>query len=132
MSMATPKNKGKGIGDTTSFTIPEKFNHVDTGEVIPVSAKMLQFINDNIEKRNLVHAIMTAIFNQTHGNISKESVDLQRVEHKIDEILKKINEGKVSVEIDDSLEISKNVVKESSEEATQEDLDDILNFAAMD
>lgn len=97
MPMSASKYKGKGIGDTTSFTIPEKFNHADTGEVIPVSAKMLQFINDNIEKRNLVHAIMTAIYNQTHGN-GKDSDELQRVEHKIDEILRKINEGTVFVE----------------------------------
>jgi hypothetical protein len=115
------RNKGKGIGDTTSFTIPEKFNHVDTGEVIPVSAKMLQFINDNIEKRNLVHAIMTAIFNQTHSN-ARESDELKRVETKIDEVLRKINEGSVFVE--HPVEVNT-----KNDEISDDDLGSILEFS---
>ncbi|MGG1673991.1 hypothetical protein ACIFOE_25860 [Paenibacillus sp. NRS-1783] len=53
------------IGDVTSITIPKQFKDVLTGKTMPVTEDILSEINLAIQKRELVHLIMTGI-NKTH------------------------------------------------------------------
>jgi galactitol-specific phosphotransferase system IIB component len=55
------KDKTKGIGTTTSLTIPKQFVNYVTQEKIEVSEKHLQFINENSGRGDLISIVMTGI-----------------------------------------------------------------------
>lgn len=55
------KKNVKGVGSTTSFTIPSAYKDVLTGEKKEVSKELLDLINYHGENRSLVHLILTAL-----------------------------------------------------------------------
>lgn len=75
--------KEKGIGDSTSITIPQNFISYITGEEEPVTQSHLKLINDAIKKRKLIHLVMTGI-----SIIEQHSNDLgdYTVNQKVNEI----------------------------------------------
>ncbi|QDA30239.1 hypothetical protein [Paenibacillus polymyxa] len=52
----------RGIGDVTSITIPKQYRDVLTDRLMPVSEPILLDINLAIQKRGLVHLVMTGIY----------------------------------------------------------------------
>lgn len=94
----------KKIGDTTSFTIPDEYTDIQTGEKSPVRPEMIDFINEHLKSRNLVHAIMTVIDNyitertkeasqQKPEMTEEEQHVLQRIESKIDDLKQRLQSG---------------------------------------
>lgn len=61
MSGKRNQGKRKEVGDVTSFTIPNNYIDVVTGEEKPITVEMLNLINSALQQRELVHWIMTGI-----------------------------------------------------------------------
>ncbi|WP_338709255.1 hypothetical protein [Paenibacillus amylolyticus] len=51
----------KGIGDTTSVTIPAQYVDCITGEIKPVTPEILHKVNSALSQRELVHLVFTGI-----------------------------------------------------------------------
>jgi hypothetical protein len=77
----------KEIGDTSSFTIPHEFTHVLTGKKVIVTKELLNYINALLVNRNLMHAIMTGLYEQTQN----KPQNLTEINDKLDKILQRLS-----------------------------------------
>ncbi|EJW14325.1 hypothetical protein M5X00_23265 [Paenibacillus alvei] len=112
--MSKSKKLLKQIGDTTSFTIPDEYVDIKTGEKSPVRPEMIAFINEHLNNRNLVHALMTCIDSYIdsgkraaqHQTIAGEDSILNRIESKLDDLKSKLQSGHFNISSQPESEIS--------------------------
>jgi hypothetical protein len=88
-------NKQKGIGESTSITIPRKFTNYLTGGTEIVSQQHLELINEAIMKRQFIHLVMTGIAiiedQKAKNGTLHVAEKVEEIQEKLDEVALVVN-----------------------------------------
>lgn len=90
LDMKQPLKNNKGVGSSSSFTIPDEFIDSLTGETVRVSNDHLRLINESLDDRRLVHLVMTGIHLVSMQKTNQSPVD-QEILSKLTQMEERMN-----------------------------------------